>query len=97
MYVGNSFTYDPLCLEQAAQLGGNQKGQPRKVTHYGKLIHEAKQCWLNPSSNSHRPELTSKAAAKALNPLPGLVGSTGNSNNNNNRATTTSGANEALT
>ena len=79
---------------------GKQKGQPSKVTctHCGKPNHEAKQCWLNPSSSSYRPELASKAAAKAaLNPPPGLAGSSASSSSNNSRAATTFGANEALT
>ena len=79
---------------------GKQKGQPPKVTctHCGKPNHEAKQCWLNPSSSSYRPELASKAAAKAaLNPPPGLAGSSASSSGSNSRAATTFGANEALT
>ena len=67
---------------------GKQKGQPPKVkcTHCGKPNHEAKQCWLNPSSNSYRPELASKAAAKAaLNPPPGLAGSSASNSGSNSR------------
>ena len=56
--------------------------------------HEAKQCWLNPSSSPYRPELASKAAAKATlnpppglaDPPPGLAGSSASSSSNNSRA-----------
>ena len=76
---------------------GKQMGNSLKVTctHCGKPNHEAKQCRLNLSTISYRPELASKAAAKAaLNPPPGTSASR---SGNTDRAAAGVSVNEVLT